>query len=39
MSEVVLQNVQSGPGGPGRAKVGHEPLLNANSLQHRGVST
>jgi integrase/recombinase XerC len=32
MSEASLQNIQSGPGGPGRAKVGQGPLLNANSL-------
>ena len=29
MSEIALQKVQSGPGGP---EVGHGPLLNANSL-------
>ena len=32
MSEIALQKVQSGPGGP---KVGHGPLLNANCLRHK----
>ena len=33
MSETQVQNIQSGLGGPGRARVGHGPLLKANSLQ------
>jgi len=35
MSEVQVQNIQSGPGGPGRARVGHGPLSTPNSLRHK----
>ena len=35
MAKSNLQNLQSGPTGPGRAKVGHGPLLEANSLCSR----
>jgi hypothetical protein len=36
MSEAQLQNIQSGPSGPRRAKVGHGPLSAPNSLRHKG---
>jgi site-specific recombinase XerD len=35
MSECSLQNLQSGPGGPGRARVGHGPLSRPNYLQDK----
>ena len=36
MSEADLQTLESGPGGPGRARVGHGPLSNAKSLPGKG---